>query len=511
MKTLGEFGPGDVPVVYDPIYTGNRTPRATLVHEGTHQSLVVNSAYGLFFQVLSKLASRGEHVQEYHLCLSDQWSIQELTATYREMCYVADSQPDQLDEAIRALPTAVLGQPPYRELFDCVDEYLPVRGLKGAGRRFAHQCVVLAIAGCSFNNDCLVRFSHPQVFDFKAFCSFLETNSPHLRFEKIFGSLIENRFLDQLVESAQAMIEPNERSSEERRDPVPQLLQTIPAVVPSIKVFSWEEVQRQAELFEAEWRTTYQRLTGSTIVFGKNKTDPLPAIVEPDEKHERTRNRFPKQWPLTPTNLREQFQTAREKGKGIWASFAMRREEEIFVQLVSYPLGEGKNPPSYEAVREAFHAGGGFRLGGPIGTNEVFAVLEEFPELPQAVTFWMSSWRNWDQVAVGRSVLTDSVLVCVQADLSLGHLTSLLEFRNLGKSAEFFLIRYGEDAHAVCFADPGRPGVYALQNVATSAGRDLFSLLAPVLGLRQLSNPRAVVPHVPLLELLPFIFLQPGA
>src|SRR6266851_3268735 len=90
-------------------------------------------------------------------------------------------------------------------------------------------------------------------------------------------------------------------------------------------------------------------------------------------------------------------------------------------------------------------------------------------------------------------------------------LTSLLEFRNLGKSAEFFLIRYGEDAHAVCFADPGRPGVYALQNVATSAGRDLFSLLAPVLGLRQLSNPRAVVPHVPLLELLPFIFLQPGA
>ena len=131
MKTLGEFGPGDVPVVYDPIYTGNRTPRATLVHEGTHQSLVVNSAYGLFFQVLSKLASRGEHVQEYHLCLSDQWSIQELTATYREMCYVADSQPDQLDEAIRALPTAVLGQPPYRELFDCLSRALLKIGFKG--------------------------------------------------------------------------------------------------------------------------------------------------------------------------------------------------------------------------------------------------------------------------------------------------------------------------------------------------------------------------------------------
>ena len=100
-NVLGIYVPGDYPVVFDPINLRNNTPYATVIHEQAHQHLMINTSYGLFHQCLEYFAKGSETVRDAcRLSLEEQWSVQELDATYSEMVAVAVRYPRLLEESI---------------------------------------------------------------------------------------------------------------------------------------------------------------------------------------------------------------------------------------------------------------------------------------------------------------------------------------------------------------------------------------------------------------------------
>ena len=126
---LGVYEVGYAPLVFEPTSLKNRTPEGTLAHEETHQHLTINTSFGIFYQTLEKFAksqSTGTYCKAYRRSLEEQWSVQELDATYTEMFFVATMCPDELDKTIAALPTEILDQPPYRQVFDSMAQYLPI-------------------------------------------------------------------------------------------------------------------------------------------------------------------------------------------------------------------------------------------------------------------------------------------------------------------------------------------------------------------------------------------------
>ena len=123
---LGSYLPGEGAVVVDPFWTGARSPAAIAAHEMQHQFLMINTTFGLYTQILIFLAKDGFALEALRLCLEKQWCVQELAATYAEMSFIGEQSPELLEDEVRKLPSAMLDQPPYREVFDSMNGLLPI-------------------------------------------------------------------------------------------------------------------------------------------------------------------------------------------------------------------------------------------------------------------------------------------------------------------------------------------------------------------------------------------------
>ena len=125
--TLGFYEPGKTATLNDPAFTGARFPKAVLAHELMHQSLMINTSFGLFTQIINALRERGFASDDVlRTCHEVQWTVQEAVATYAEMAVVARVAPAKLAEEINALPSSRDMQPPYREAFETIAAWLPL-------------------------------------------------------------------------------------------------------------------------------------------------------------------------------------------------------------------------------------------------------------------------------------------------------------------------------------------------------------------------------------------------
>jgi hypothetical protein len=124
-KRLGFYAPGEAPQIFDPTWTGARSAEAILRHENTHQRLIANTHHGMLTQLLRLLAEERRGKESLRACLEEQWSVQEIAATFAELLLVLQIHPESFESEVSHLPTGLLGQPPYRELFDAARRLMP--------------------------------------------------------------------------------------------------------------------------------------------------------------------------------------------------------------------------------------------------------------------------------------------------------------------------------------------------------------------------------------------------
>ncbi len=54
LTVLGQYQVGKPPVIFSPLQTKYQWPRATKKHEEIHQTLILNTTYGFFYQILTQ-------------------------------------------------------------------------------------------------------------------------------------------------------------------------------------------------------------------------------------------------------------------------------------------------------------------------------------------------------------------------------------------------------------------------------------------------------------------------
>ena len=73
-------------------------------HEDMHQQLTINTHHGVLTQLLTQLAKAEQGQEALTICLDEQWSVQEIAATFAELIFGAGPEPEGLRR--RSRPSA---------------------------------------------------------------------------------------------------------------------------------------------------------------------------------------------------------------------------------------------------------------------------------------------------------------------------------------------------------------------------------------------------------------------
>ena len=487
LTTLGAFTPGQAPTIFNPLLTLNTVPQATLLHERVHQELTRATTFGLFFEVLFALAKEPRFKRIVKVCYQHQWRVQETCATYSGIAVVAQRDPSYLTEAVRRLPSGRAN--PYREAFDALAEVIPIQRGMSEERLQGQQIFVTAIGHASMNNDCLLRFQSPELLNEQTLLQYLSDSSPNQRFQKILHALRGYTELEAIVERVQQDL------SREEVNPIRPAIREIARLSPNVPIVStFEEIQRQHEVFRLKWESLVAALPSDSQPFGdRNAAGKIPAVQIPEDYGPQ---------PLTIDDVRKSFVTTEIEGNGLWATIYVN-EEKLKLDLMPYDKGPDANPSSdtasaYSVLKVGFRS-------GQFSLQEIVAVFDEFPNLPHAITFISGSWFYWQRGSAGHSAGQRSVQVCFDRGLSLEGLQVMLAFHDLSKTGEFFILQFDENQAVAVIADPKSPGHYVLQYLAGDAGLILFKdNYASTLGIKEMRQYETKVPHIPLLKLMSF-------
>jgi hypothetical protein len=497
-EVLGVYDPGARPVLFDFAWdSADRVPNATRIHEETHQFLSINSTFGLFTQLIGKLAEHGHGREAYRLALQCQWEVQELTAVYAEMTFVARNHPDRLDEQIRHLPSSRLGQPPYREVFDAVRRWVPVDISIGEERLTAQDTFVGFMALAAMNGDALLKLAGRGLHESSLVACMTET--PRDRFGTLMELLLPTGKWRQIVDS-HASLSRAKGVEVAARQTWSLVRQAFPGAV-----FDDADVLSQANLATDRWHDDWSRLG---VQFGppKRYEEPLAAIVESSEHaHELVVNNPPDR--LHANDLATRFEEIQKGGFGLSLEISLPPDKLAFVKTRPYLMGPGDTgmPASDEQVADMTgilpHD-----FAGIIPASELLTALQPFPTLPHIVTFIERGWRNWYRLPGGRLRFARCIRVCRQANLGEQELReNILAFHEIGRAAEFFVVSLKADRYVACFFNRRVVGVYGLQKIASSAALQLFESIVKRLQVPACDNAEARR-HVDLVTMIGYDF-----
>jgi hypothetical protein len=489
IRTLGEYEPGHPPVIFNPLSTGDEVPEATLWHEATHGELTRATAFGLFFETLYMLGD-ADSFRDL-ISLAGEWRTQESCATYAGLTMIAYRKPEHVDEAIANLPSERTGQSPYREAFDAVSSVVPIEKNATASRLQALGFFVTGIGRLSMDNDCLMRFSNPATTNLESLRGYLDTQSPDLRFSSILNTLKGRPEIGQIIDAVEREVAAN------GLNPVRTAMGAIAGLIPEIHLVSFAQLKEQHAQFRKAWQPVVDR-------YAPQESDPetwdqTPKIPAVSATGKLT---------MTLDSVREFLVGADAGHYGLWAVIAAQDKSEILLDLMAYQLGQNGNPLSELAAAEAvLHVG--FK-SGRFSTNKIIEIFDQFPSLPQAITFMGASWYEWEQFAQGHVAGQKSVQVCLTRNLSEISLQVMLAFRNLRSRAKYFLTAFDKDHAFAYFADPNQPGSYGMQYLAGGLGLRLFSQMAEKFDLVEQKDLDTKILHLGLLNLMSLpAFLPP--
>jgi hypothetical protein len=323
-RVFGEYLPGEGAVVFDPLWTRALSPQAIAQHESQHQFLGNNTAFGLFTQMLFSICLRGFPIDVLRKCLTEQWCVQELAATYSEMTYLAGYSPDLLREQVRKLPSGRLDEPPYREVFEAMDYFMPVEPGGSKELLSAQAILVTVLTAASMNSDCLLRMaSGPGTESGLLACM---DDSPSSRLEQIMDLLLAKNLLHPLLAETVKQYSRPEGSAPPKKAPGVLLLQRLISLVPEVKIQADDEVAAQA----MRAGRVCEAITGVKMRIKREAAEPMVKIMESREKEEKSlAANPPRQIPAT--ELRNLLTQAVRNYLGLTLELAIKNTNEAYV------------------------------------------------------------------------------------------------------------------------------------------------------------------------------------
>jgi hypothetical protein len=500
LEILGSYLPGEGAVVVDPFWTGAKSPAAIAEHEMQHQLLTINTTFGIYTQILFFLAQDNFALEALRMCLEKQWCVQELAATYAEMSLICEERPELLQEEVRKLPSAMLDQPPYREVFDSMNRLLPVDPLKPANILSAQQFLVTAIAVAAMQSDCLLRMAAaPHLEGALLACM---DDPPCSRLERIAHRL-ENLLPALISETVEQLARP-EDSYTYKNSPILFVIERIASLVPEVSIQPEAACRSQSAKALAAWRSDIEQITGKRVNTKQKrraKADPLPIIMESRERERRAMAAHPPQ-DLVATILHDRLALTVRQSLGITLELAVPPDIKTHVIASSYFTKSGAvlQPASAEELPgEPLPQ----NISGLMSPPEILRALEAFPALPHVVTFIDDGWRHWYQTPGARARFKSCVQICRQTHLSRNDvLYSILAFEDLGEGSEFFVTRFHQGKYVGCIFNRARPLVYGLQKIPTELGLGLFAKICGEFRLVPCKDPASVIEYKDLLDMV---------
>jgi len=496
LALLGAYTPGTGAVVLDPFRTGAASPDAIAHHELQHQSLSINTTFGFFTQLLISMARRGVATEILRQSFELQWPVQELAATYAEMSFLAVLHPDLFRQEVRGLPSARLNQPPYREVFDQMDQLLRVDPAKPREVLAAQTALVGFLTAAAMNSDCLLRMAAGPVAEATLLACLQD--SPDTRLEQIVRHLVAKNSFDALLKASVAQFAGSKDPSARQASLIALVYSPIAALVPEVSIQPDAGFRAQCQQALSTWNPFFQKNSGFSVSTKDVVADPLPRILETDGDPAAS----PPKLPLAA--LRQRLSETTEKSLGLVLDLALREPGEAFVLAQSYFLEPGRAPHPIA---------GGEPAPGPLPndiqglmpTAQLLQALAAFPAIPHAIAFIDNSWERWYRVPGGRDRFQHCVRICRQTHLSNDDVRrNILAFDGLGEAAEFFVWRLKPAKFIGVFFNRRRPMVYGLQKLSTDFAVDLFSKICTDLKVPFCEAAREAVPHFDLLNMVAF-------
>jgi len=472
--TQGRFVPGGSPTAYFPPAGGEQVG-AVLAHEWIHQNLFHNSRFGMFTILLSDAERQrpGCATQLRIMCHGEQWSVQEGDATHGELQWVAAYQPDRFAEVRRSLPSLILDQPPYREVYDAIAAVFPIDPALPPATLFGHWHLVHALACCSLDSNCLVYAAELDQWDQNTVIEYVLDHSPHNRFVSLVNELLRSGAMDQLLGTSIAVSNPQgpQHPGHPPAESFPTILRLVRSRVPAGFL---DSAPLPTSVHAAA--TQLERLLG--VHLPVKFQEPLPAFSL--QQSPELVAQYPREL-LVPRDsgaLEQLFCTAAKAGHGVWLSIGIVKESEAWVGAKAYLLAEAGTP--HPRV-------GGLRPGEPpppppfeqvIPMATLLRSLDRYPQFPHVVSFIRFSWKRWQAIPATAGRLTASVRVHLLTDLLEEELRLVMP--DLGGSGRFFIIhdRPNTEEFSIPIFNPDVPGVYAIQRIMGYAVLGIFHKIA---------------------------------
>ena len=469
LSILGVFQPGHYPIIFDPVHLENDAPLATLKHERVHQNLTINTSAGLFHQCLEAFSDHSSTIREaYCISAEEQWSVQELGATYAEMAVVAETYPKSLQNSIARLPH----DPPYREVYDSIACHLPIH-LPYGKIIWAYDVLVTCITAWSMSSDCLIEFRDPRKLTIAAFESYLTWQSPHCRYERLLSRLLSTGEIWALSEMLLL-----ERNAPE----LDQIISRFSALMGEPAEIDITAVKANADLLLDAWREAGYVPRDRDIPAGllDGPGGPLPAILPADD-YDAAVARFEAKATLTARSLQEQLAGARPNDEAVMFGFATNGDSAR-IHLATY-IREGQEPwPLHGPCREDFKQ---IDLWGVMPAEDVCQALHDSSSSLDILVFRsVESWI-WCKEAQKDEILNGRILVCSERSvLSIERVRAILQFEGIGQGARCAVVRSGASPiQWAFFLNPAMPNVFAMILLRADAGLQLFGEIAKFMGI----------------------------
>jgi hypothetical protein len=481
-QRLGFYSPGGQPEIYDPLWTRTRSPESILVHEDVHQQLTINSHHGILAQILSSLAKSGNGRRALRVCIEEQWSVQEVAATYAELATVQRFKPEDFDAAVRLLPKQILNQPPYWDLFRSVNEVLPLQASTEPETSIAQLDLILTLAGCAMQTRCLAKFSSAG-FNDEDFASYLKQESPHLRFERIVSDLGSETLRDFAEDAAVHLrLVPGLPESQIIADYMTRIV----SKMRGFPIEPFDTLQLQAEAAMA----AFNKMGDRSLISRPDRKVPSPAFVDSPEKQRRLQE-FLRTGPAAPSLPDWLLRSADIGGDVRLILGSLSPEGAPFAAVC---IAKSPNTPVPDDLRST------------LPPETLLDALKPYKAFPQMVSFLGDSWMEWYAILGGyphnswvHKRLSDAIRICVHRKLSVDLMQRLLDFEDIGQDARGFVFGLGNGLYVGCIFSPSNPQAYALQKIPSEIALGLFNKFLSDRAVRRESNPERAVPHFKLL------------
>lgn len=447
---LGFYEPGKAPQIFDPTWTGARSAEAIVHHENMHQQLTANTHHGVLTQLLTRLAEQGRGQESLRGCLEEQWSVQEIAATFSELLLVQHIHPESFESEVSHLPTGLLGQPPYRELFDTARRLMPFEPPIPVTDALARSDALLAVAASSLQTGCLMQLA-TTAFDDRSFTSYLRAESPHVRFERIVTRLGPAGIESLLRETPKGL---SPAQSMARR------LEQVRRLATDVTIEDPRSLAAQAARAEAR---LFANATGGNRAMQRERGELTPEFVDSPDKRARLKELV--KWEPTVDNELVAWMKKCEKAGDM----------HLIVNMTDH----------YAAVcMSANESSSSFPddLRGQLPPQTLLKLLHPFPRFPRAITFTGDAWVPWYDLfrrlpasSWIHERLGSAVRLCVHRKLSRELLDRLLDFEGIRHGARAFMFGLGNGLYVGCIENPRRRGAYALQKIPSEAALRIFN------------------------------------